>query len=92
MDNVVGVSYVDLDNNRIPSHHLSNLRISRLLEGLGLGASNLFLSVNHDFDRNLYDQRIFFMARALNTRRSWIARCEQCLFEPGRNYMGESYK
>lgn len=49
---------VDVDNNRIPSHHLSNLRLNWTFDQLGQGAS-VFLSVNNVFDRNPGDIREF---------------------------------
>lgn len=52
------VTGVDVDNNRIPSHHVSNLRLGYDLEGLGSRAS-VFLSVNNVFDRNAGDLRGF---------------------------------
>jgi outer membrane receptor protein involved in Fe transport len=56
---VAWVSGVDVDNNRIPSHHVSNLRINWNLEGVGNGDTNVFLSVNNVFDRNPGDLRGF---------------------------------
>jgi iron complex outermembrane receptor protein len=59
VQNVAWVSGVDVDNNRIPSHHVSNLRINWNLEGVGNGDTNVFLSVNNVFDRNPGDLRGF---------------------------------
>lgn len=59
MQNVAWRSGIDVDNNRIPSHHLSNLRINWALEGIGNGDTNVFLSVNNVFDRNPGDLRGF---------------------------------
>lgn len=59
VQNVAWVTGVDVDNNRIPSHHLSNLRINWSLEGVTNGETDVFLSVNNVFDRNPGDLRGF---------------------------------
>lgn len=52
------VSGIHVDNNEIPSHHVSNLRLGWNLDNLGSSAS-VFLSVNNVFDRNASDLRGF---------------------------------
>jgi iron complex outermembrane recepter protein len=52
VQNPIWVSGRDVDNNRIPSHHLSNLRLGWNLEGIGSGDANVYLSINNIFDRN----------------------------------------
>lgn len=52
------VTGVDVDDNRIPSHHVSNFRLSWNLDGFGSNSS-VFLSVNNVFDRNPGDLRGF---------------------------------
>lgn len=53
------VSGIDVDNNRIPSHHLSNLRLNWNLGAIGSAETNAYLSVNNVFDRNPGDLRGF---------------------------------
>lgn len=45
------VEGVDIDNNRIPSHHVSNLRLNLNLNQLGSDAS-VFFTIANVFDRN----------------------------------------
>ena len=40
---------IDIDNNTIASHHLSNLRVSWNLEKMGSG-SQVYMSINNIFD------------------------------------------
>jgi iron complex outermembrane receptor protein len=53
------VTGIDVDNNRIPSHHVSNLRLNWNLERVGNGGSSVYLSINNVFDRNPGDLRGF---------------------------------
>ncbi|MDR2188526.1 MAG: TonB-dependent receptor, partial [Azonexus sp.] len=45
------VTGIDVDNNRIPSHHLSNLRLSWNLDSLSEGSS-VYLAITNLFDKN----------------------------------------
>ena len=53
------VTGIDVDNNRIPSHHVSNLRLNWNLEGVGNGESIVYMSINNVFDGNPGDLRGF---------------------------------
>jgi iron complex outermembrane recepter protein len=51
MQNPAWVSGIDIDNNFIPSHHLSNLRLSYNLDAYDT-QSSVYLAVSNVFDKN----------------------------------------
>ena len=51
------VSGIDVDNNKVPSHHVSNLRLDWTLGNVVAADSSIYLSVNNVFDRNPGDLR-----------------------------------
>lgn len=57
VQNVAWVSGVDVDNNKVPSHHVSNLRLDWALNNAIAADSSVYLSVNNVFDRNPGDLR-----------------------------------
>jgi iron complex outermembrane receptor protein len=59
VQSVAWTTGIDVDNNRIPSHHVSNVRLNWNLENVGNGDTNVYLSINNVFDRNPGDLRGF---------------------------------